>query len=130
MKVLANAISRNQRHDAINVALSSLDHQIESLHDSEIDEGVDVTAGDNEALREASLNGHESVVKVLVEHGADVTAQDNYALRIASMCGYLDVVKYLVGAGADVTAKNSYALKYAKNNKIVKYLLKNGAKYD
>ena len=38
-----------------------------------IQEGIDVTADDNNAIQWASLSGHTEVVKLLIEEGADVT---------------------------------------------------------
>jgi ankyrin repeat protein len=50
---------------------------------------------DDNALREASRNGHEEVVKILIEAGANVHAWDDNALREASRNGHLEVVKLL-----------------------------------
>lgn len=50
----------------------------------------------------ASLGGHLSVVRYLVNEGADVNAQDTSGftpLIIASINGHLDIVKYLVVEG-------------------------------
>ena len=61
----------------------------------------------NDALIQASSEGHLEFVKYLVSHGADVnTAVDDglTALMIASTEGHLEVVKYLVNQGADVNA--------------------------
>src|SRR3972149_3929431 len=73
-------------------------------------EGADVGACDNAALRYASYNGHLEVVRLLVEKGADVGADDNYALCYASEYGHLEVVRLLIDKGADVGACNNYAL--------------------
>ena len=35
----------------------------------------------NNAIKKASENGHTEVVKILIDNGADVTADDNYAIR-------------------------------------------------
>jgi ankyrin repeat protein len=40
------------------------------------------------------------VVKLLIENGADVSAEDNEALRWASYFGYLEVAKLLIENGA------------------------------
>ena len=60
-----------------------------------IQEGIDIHADDEYALRWASENGHLEVVKLLLENGANVHAYNDYALRLASEYGHLDVVKYL-----------------------------------
>ena len=57
--------------------------------------GADVHAGDDEALRWASRNGHVEMVKVLLKAGADVHAGDDYALCWASRNGHVEVVKVL-----------------------------------
>ncbi len=52
---------------------------------------------------ESAREGHEDVVKLLVEHGAKVNAQSEEtqetALGLASCGGFLDVVQYLVEHG-------------------------------
>ena len=52
---------------------------------------------------ESAREGHEDVVKLLVEHGAKVNAQSEEtqetALGLASCGGFLDVVQYLVENG-------------------------------
>ena len=51
------------------------------------------------AVSFASKNGHLQVVKFLVENGADIHANDESALRHASKHGCLEVVKFLVENG-------------------------------
>ena len=46
------------------------------------------------ALEMAANNGHLDVVKYLVENGADVRAWDDCALRWAANNGHLEIVKY------------------------------------
>jgi len=56
---------------------------------------------------ESAREGHEDVVKLLVEHGAKVNAQSEEtqetALGLASCGGFLDVVQYLVEHGEGVS---------------------------
>ena len=67
-----------------------------------INEGADVTAKNNEAVRWASDNGHTDVVTLLIEHGADVTADNNFAIRWASKNGHTATVKLLLEHGAEL----------------------------
>jgi len=69
----------------------------------------------------------------LVEQGADLHAQNDYALRLAAENGHLKVVKYLLEQGANLHTKNDYALRWAAENgqlEVAKYLLKQGANSD
>ena len=73
---------------------------------------------------------HIEIVKYLVENGADIHAQDNYALRWSARNDNFDIVKYLVENGADIHADNDYALWWSVCSnylEIVKYLIENGA---
>jgi hypothetical protein len=81
-----------------------------------VEQGADIHVFGDEALRHASGNGHLEVVKFLVEQGADIHAMNDYALQNASKYGHLEVVKYLVENGADIHADNDYALQLASNN--------------
>ena len=49
----------------------------------------------------------------LHQNGADITAGDNHAVKWAAGNGYLEVVKYLHQNGADITAYDNYAVKWA-----------------
>jgi ankyrin repeat protein len=60
-----------------------------------VEQGADIHAYKNCALRWASEEGHLDVVKFLVEQGADIHADDDYTIRVASLYGHLDIVKYL-----------------------------------
>jgi len=95
-----------------------------------IESGIDIHAGDDDALRLASSNGYLEVVKVLLEAGANVHAKDDQALRKASKNGYLEVVKVFIEAGANVHAQDDYALRLASfygHLELVKVLLEAGA---
>ena len=94
-----------------------------------VEQGIDINADDNYALRWAAGNGHLDIVKYLVEHGADIHAQEDYALRWAAVNDRLEVVKYLVEHGADIHANNNHALRWAAGCgylDIVKYLEEQG----
>ena len=65
-----------------------------------IEEGADVHAGDDCALRWAAYNGNLEVVKILIENGADIHANNDWALKEASFYGHSEVVKFLIENGA------------------------------
>lgn len=79
--------------------------------------GADITMNDNEPIRRAAENGHFHLVKYLHQNGADITAEDNYAVKYAAYNGHLDVVKYLYKNGADITAEYNFALWWAVENR-------------
>jgi ankyrin repeat protein len=61
-----------------------------------VEQGADIHARDNAALRWATLNGHLDVVKYLVEQGANIHAlDDDDALCWAAENGHLEIVNYL-----------------------------------
>jgi ankyrin repeat protein len=62
----------------------------------------------NGALREASLMGHEQIVKILIHQGADVDAQGgayDSPLQAAAYKGHERIIRLLLDAGADVNAR-------------------------
>jgi len=90
-----------------------------------VEEGADIHANDDLALRWAAENGHLDVVKFLVKEGADIHVFDELALRWAAENGHLDIVKFLVSKGANIHAENDEALRLAVVNgylDVVKYL--------
>jgi ankyrin repeat protein len=73
----------------------------------------------------ACETGQLEVVKRLVENGLDVNAGDNYAIRHSATNGHLDIVKYLVENGAYINAWGDAVLRWAEINKhleIIEYL--------
>ncbi|KAK4220982.1 ankyrin repeat-containing domain protein, partial [Podospora fimiseda] len=62
------------------------------------------------ALQAASSEGHQEIVKLLLDKGADVNAQGGFygnALQAASSEGHQQIVKLLLDKGADVNAHGS-----------------------
>jgi len=49
----------------------------------------------NNDLAKATENGMLGLVKALVENGADITAWNNCALKLAAWGGHTETVKYL-----------------------------------
>ena len=91
-----------------------------------VNQGVNIHANDDEALRDASYNGQLEVVKYLVEQGADIHAKNDYALRYSSENGYLEIVKYLIEQGAYINALNDLAFKWASKEEhleVIQYFL-------
>jgi hypothetical protein len=71
-----------------------------------------------------------STFQWLVEQGANIHADNEYALRGAAKYGYLEVVKYLCEQGADIHAYGECAVRGASMNEhleVVKYLCEQGA---
>ncbi|KAL9609925.1 MAG: hypothetical protein Q9167_005343 [Letrouitia subvulpina] len=88
------------------------------------------------ALQVASYEGHESIVRLLLEKGADINAQcGRYgtALQAASASGHESIVRLLLEKGADINAQCGFigtALQAASasgHESIVRLLLENGA---
>ncbi|RKP19318.1 hypothetical protein ROZALSC1DRAFT_29074 [Rozella allomycis CSF55] len=90
---------------------------------------VDPSANDNDAIQQASRNGHFEVVKTLLEDArVDPSSNANYAIRSASECGHADVVRILLkDPRVDPGIQGNFAIKYASSNghiDVVKLLLK------
>jgi ankyrin repeat protein len=95
-----------------------------------VDQGADIHADNDFAVRLAAARGHLDVVKWLVEGGANIRAGNNQAVRWAAGNGHLDVVKWLVEGGANIRADNDHAVRYAATNghlDVVKWLVERGA---
>lgn len=110
---------------------------IDSIRDNDlqgvkeaIENGANIHADDDFALRWAASKGYLPIVKYLVEHGADIHAEDDYALRWAVGWGHLPVVEYLVEQGADIHTNDGQLLRYAAWDgylPIVEYLVEHDA---
>jgi hypothetical protein len=83
------------------------------------------------ALMYASMNGHDQVVKLLIEKGANMNLQDGKfgnmktALMYACQYGHVEVISILLRNGADVAIKsneNKTALDYAINDEIRNFI--------
>ncbi|KAJ3884921.1 ankyrin repeat-containing domain protein [Lentinula edodes] len=122
-------------YGALNGLYGSVNHLIQSAHN--VKQFVNAQGGYyGNALQAASLNGHESTVKLLLENDADVIAQGGKygnALYAASYHGHESIVKLLLEHDVDVNAQGGYygnALQAASlhgNESIVKLLLEHNA---
>lgn len=73
-----------------------------------IDNGADIHAGNERALKWSAKEGHLEMVKLLVENGANIHATYDYALRHSTKNGHLEIVKFLVERGANTSVMNNY----------------------
>jgi ankyrin repeat protein len=92
------------------------------------DKRIDPSAHNQQAIREASENGHAEMVKLLLaDKRVNPSADDQYAIGQASANGYVDVVKLLLAdQRVDPSADNQYAIGSASANghaHVVKLLL-------
>jgi ankyrin repeat protein len=74
--------------------------------------------------------GSFDIIKFVIEKKIDITIGNNLAIRTAGSSGRFDIVQYLIDAGANIHARNDEILLYAArhgNMKMVKYLLNHGA---
>ena len=95
-----------------------------------LDQGADIHAGNDYALRWNVENSQWHIVKYLIEAGANIHIGNDNILTICVRMGNIDMVKYLIEHGANVHAMNDYALYIAAKQghlKIIKYLVENGA---
>ena len=80
----------------------------------------------NKQLIHAATNGNLKIIKYLVEQGADIHADNDYALRLASSYGKLEIIKYLVEKGSNIYMNNNSALRRASQSnqlEIIQYFL-------
>jgi ankyrin repeat protein len=87
----------------------------------------------NACLRQASVCGRLSIVRLLVDNGANIHDDDDAPLRLAVSYNHTAVAEYLINLGADVNVHDSYPLRAAighSNHHIVRLLLDKGASTD
>ena len=98
-------------------------------------EAVDPTI-DRTPLHYASVRGHPSIVKSLLDAGVDVNRQDQYGrspIQLAAMQGHLPTVRAILAYGANVNVKDRwgksplYSAEIGGYYKIAVLLLQHGA---
>ena len=114
------------------------EHSSRALHEEKPSFRVDPSANNNYAIQLASKNGHEVLVKLLLdlplERGVDPSAKNNYAIRYASVYDYTSIVKLLLDLplkrGVDPSANDNKAIIYASrySHKAVVKLLATSSK--
>ena len=96
-----------------------------------LDAGVDPAAFNNLAIREASEDGYQDVVELLLNDArVDPSANNYYAVHLAAMKGHKEVMASLLRHHMiDPTAKDFFGIQWAAdygNLDVVKLLLKDG----
>ena len=95
-----------------------------------LDQGADVNANGDWALRTASQSGQEDIVDLLLARGATVSADNDYSLRWSAAMGHNRIAANLLDHGADIHADNDGALRgaaTASHPETVTLLLDRGA---
>jgi len=91
---------------------------------------IDVSAFQADGLLQAARTNKINIAKILLDNGADVAAINNAAVRYGAGNGHLEIVKYLVSKGADIDARDYHALTMARDaghQQIVDYLTSENA---
>ena len=94
---------------------------------------VDPSARYNDAIRQASKNGHIEVVnRLLQDPRVDPSARDNYAIRFASINGHIEVVNRLLQDNrVDPSDRDNWAIRHASYSghiEVVNRLLQDGGR--
>lgn len=76
-----------------------------------------IDALDGQALRNACKHGHLPIVERLHTYGANLHILEDKPLAIAAGNGYTRIVKFLIKNGAKADACNNRAMKWAKEKR-------------
>lgn len=139
--LLASGADVNAQKKGWTPLLCAASHGTNDILRMLLSKGADLDARTDtgmSALARAIYDGRSETFKILLEAGADISARDNdgYTPLMRAAIGNADIVRILLEQGADVSASNTHgetALKIAenqpKNDRIVRMLLRGGAKY-
>ena len=88
-------------------------------------EGVDLSANDNEAIIAACWDGYpEDVILLLNDERVDPSVKNNIAIRVASYHGHTEIVTLLLNdSRVDPSDKNNDALLMSDNDDIIRLLI-------
>ena len=64
---------------------------------------------EQDAFTKAVRNGNLKMVKCLVDNGVNIHAKGDDAIRVAAEYGHLEMVKFLVSQGADAFTLRIYS---------------------
>lgn len=111
--------------DTLITASSEGDVQrIQELLDSE--EPEIIHSWDDEALHQAVRNGWYDATRYLIEEGANVKASSNYAIRMACKQGDLDLVILLNNSGAPLENECLIQASRYGNKELAEWLIAEG----
>lgn len=120
----------NYAQDEVFLAIAVL-HGNYDMIDFLINNGADITANNNYAIKEAcSYKYREDIIELLINNGADIHVNNEFPISIASHNGIDGTVKFLLSNGADPNARDGFPLYCAAQMcepDLLQYLLDSGA---
>lgn len=81
-----------------------------------LENGADVHADNDLALRKSAKCCNLKMVTLLLEHGANIHASDDRALRWGFKYGHLNMIEGLLQQGADIHCKDNICLQMLQQN--------------
>lgn len=86
----------------IQAAIGNSDNQDANIETVRLllDRGADIHADEDDALIQASGNGHKEIVRLLLDRGANIHARDDQAINMADLFGDEETVQLLLDRGA------------------------------
>lgn len=78
-----------------------------------LDKGADVHSNNDLALIRSTEGGHTGIVRLLVEKGADIHADNDRPFMNAAESGKVDMVEFLINKGVNIHTNDDLALRLA-----------------